>query len=326
MLAHGPRIGAHLPLGQGLLRATDRAAEIGASAIQVFTDNPTAWRRRTTLPDELPAFRERLAGLDVRPIAVHAPYLVNLATTDPELHARSVAVLEHELRVATAWGAAFVNVHVGSHRGAGPEAGIASLADGLCRVLETVAGEAPDIVVVLENGSGAGAGIGTTIGELARIDAALLAAGVDRGRFAFCLDAAHLWGAGYPIDSPAGVDAVVDEFAARIGLDRLAMVHLNDSRSERGSRTDQHEHLGAGRIGAAGLRRVLTHPGLEHVVYLLETPGMDDGYDLVNMDRARDLVEGRALAELPPDAFDTPSTRGRSGPPEHDDESLDPVG
>ena len=236
MLAHGPRIGAHLPLGQGLLRAADRAAEIGASAIQVFTDNPTAWRRRTTLPDELPAFRERLAGLDVRPIAVHAPYLVNLATADPDLHARSVAVLEHELRVATAWGAAFVNVHVGSHRGAGPEAGIASLADGLCRVLETVAGEAPDIVVVLENGSGAGSGIGTTIGELARIDAALLAAGVDRGRFAFCLDAAHLWGAGYPIDSPAGVDAVVDEFAARIGLDRLAMVHLNDSRSERGSR------------------------------------------------------------------------------------------
>ena len=126
------------------------------------------------------------------------------------------------------------------------------------------------------------------------------------------------------MDDPAGVDGLIAEFDAAVGLARLRMVHLNDSRSERGSRTDQHEHLGAGRIGAAGLRRVLTHPGLEHVAYLLETPGMDDGYDLVNMDRARDLVEGRPLADLPPDAFETPSTKGRSGPPE--DASLEPAG
>ena len=322
MLDHGPRIGAHLPLGQGLLRAADRAAEIGASAIQVFTDNPTAWQRRSTLPDELPAFRERLADLDVRPLAVHAPYLVNLASADPELHARSVAVFEHELGVAAAWGATFVNVHVGSHRGAGVAAGIASLVDGLSRVLGTVDGEARGIVVVLENGSGAGSGIGVTIEELARIDDALVAAGVGHDRVAFCLDAAHLWGSGYAIDSASGVDAVVDEFGARIGLGRLAMVHLNDSRSERGSRSDRHEHLGAGRIGAAGLGRLLSHPGLAHVAYLLETPGMDEGYDMVNMGRAWDLVAGRPLATLPLEAFETLSAKGRSAPPDADGDTA----
>ena len=115
---------------------------------------------------------------------------------------------------------------------------------------------------------------------------------------------------------------MIDEFAARIGLDRLAMVHLNDSRSERGSRSDRHEHLGAGLIGAAGLGRLLTHPGLAHVAYLLETPGMDDGYDLVNMGRARDLVAGRPLPTLPPEAFETLSAKGRSAPPESDDDDA----
>jgi deoxyribonuclease-4 len=97
------------------------------------------------------------------------------------------------------------------------------------------------------------------------------------------------------------------------------MVHLNDSRSERGSRSDRHEHLGAGLIGAAGLGRLLTHPGLAHVAYLLETPGMDEGYDLVNMGRARDLVAGRPLPTLPPEAFETLSAKGRSAPPEPGD-------
>ena len=110
----------------------------------------------------------------------------------------------------------------------------------------------------------------------------------------------------------------MDEFDARIGLGRLALVHLNDSRSELGSRSDRHEHLGAGRIGPRGLGRLLTHPGLDATTFILETPGMDEGYDVVNMDRARDLVAGRPLPTLPPAAFETRSAKGRSAPPETD--------
>ncbi|HEU0243234.1 MAG TPA: TIM barrel protein, partial [Candidatus Limnocylindrales bacterium] len=238
MLANGRRIGAHLPLGEGMVKAADRAAEIGASAIQVFTDNPTAWRRRPTLPGELPAFRERLAAHDVTPVSIHAPYLVNLAGPEPAFHAQSIVVLAHELRVARAYGAAFVNVHIGSHRGDGTEAGIERLATGLGAVFAHADAErevasqaenraengpenqaenrtdAPTPILVLENGSGGGFGLGSTIEQLARIEAALVAAGIPKDRFGYCLDTAHLWGAGYPIDTAAGVDAVIGAFDA----------------------------------------------------------------------------------------------------------------
>jgi deoxyribonuclease IV len=327
MLPNGRRVGAHLPLGHGMVRAADRAAAIGASAIQVFSDNPTAWHRRPTLPRELAAFRDRLASHGVTPLVIHAPYLVNLAGPDPTFFERSIDVLANELRVATAYGAPFVNVHVGSHRGEGVEAGAARVAEGLRQVQERLDGAAGDarevgaadaVMLVLENGSGGGFGLGSTVEELVLVDQAMSAAGVDRARIGFCLDTAHLWGAGYSIDDPAGVDEVLRVFDAALGLERLPLIHLNDSRSERGSRLDRHEHLGAGRIGAAGLRRFLDHPGLGHVTYILETPGMDDGWDAVNMRRVLDLAAGRPLGTMPPEAFATGSSKGRSAPAEED--------
>ena len=316
MLPNGRRLGAHLSLGHGLVRAADRAAAIGASAIQVFTDNPTSWHRRSSLPDELDAFRERLAALDIAPLSVHAPYLVNLATSDPEAADRSVDLLVNELRVASAYGASFVNVHIGSHRGAGVDAGVTRLVDGICRVLDGLADQAAEVTIVLENSAGNGFALGSTVEELATISAALDRAGVERGRVGFCFDTAHLWGAGYPIDDASGVDQVIAAFDDALGIARLRMVHLNDSRSERGSRSDRHEHIGGGRIGTAGLRRFLEHPALGHVAYYLETPGMDEGYDAINIRRILDIAAGRPLPALPPAAFETRSARGRSAPAE----------
>jgi deoxyribonuclease-4 len=301
-----------------MVKAADRAAEIGASAIQVFSDNPTSWRRRPALPRELPAFIDRLATHGIGPLAIHAPYLVNLAGADPELHARSVQVLANELRVARAYGSRFVNIHIGSHRGEGTAAGIEHVANGVRAVMDLVDG-------VLENGSGGGFGLGSSMEELGAIDRAITGAGVDPARYGFCLDTAHLWGAGYPLQTAIGVDGTLDAFDELVGLGRLRMVHLNDSRSDIGSREDRHEHVGAGRIGAEGLARMVTHPALDHVTYYLETPGMDDGYDAINLARARDLALGRALEPLPPAAFHTRSAKGRSAPAEdnapaeHDD-------
>src|SRR3954447_20902804 len=251
MLPNGRRLGAHLPLGSGMVKAADRAGEIGASAIQIFSDNPTAWRRRPSLPAELPAFRERLAVNRITPLVVPAPYLINLAGPEQPFFEQSVSVLANELRVAGAYGASAVNVHIGSHRGEGVDRGIGRLAAGIARVLD--APDVPDdVVLVLENGSGGGYGLGMTIDELTRIERAITERGVPRERFAYCLDTAHLWGAGYEIDTAAGVDDVVAAFDAELGRDRLRLIHLNDSRSELGSRADRHEHIGAGRIGGEG--------------------------------------------------------------------------
>ncbi len=319
-LPDGRPLGAHLPLGAGMVRAVVRAHAIGADALQIFIDNPTAWKRRAEPPAELPAFRERLAVLGIGPLAVHASYLVNLAGPAADLFERSVALLAHELAVAPDYGARFVNVHVGSHKGAGVAAGVARVADGVTRVLADVPGGAESPVgspeaplLVLENSAGSGDGIGASLEELEAIFEAVAARGVPAHRLGLCLDTAHLWGAGHEVATPDGVDALLEQLAARIGLERLVMIHLNDSKAARGSRLDRHEHLGAGEMGAgAGLARFLTHPALGHVAYFLETPGMDQGYDAVNLARARRLAAGLPLDPLPPNAFELRGARSRT--------------
>jgi deoxyribonuclease-4 len=334
-LPDGRRLGAHLPLATGMVRAVERARKIRARALQIWTDNPTAWRRRAAPPTEAPAFRDRLRALDVGPVAVHASYLVNLAGPEPDFFERSIGLLAAELRDGPIYAARFVNVHIGSHRGAGVPAGIERLADGIARTIALVdapretgesgemgePGEPVDPVeaaeptmLVLENSAGSGFGLGVDLDELAGIARAIQARGIPDRRVGFCLDTAHAWGAGIDVSDPAVIDTFLAAFDARIGLQRLAMVHLNDTRSALGSRLDRHEHLGAGRIGATGLAHVLTHPALAHVTYYLETPGMDEGYDEVNVRRAYAMAAGQPLRRLPKAAFTTRSSRARTAP------------
>lgn len=323
----------HLALGKGVRRAAERAGVIGARTVQVFVDNPAAWKRRTAPPKGLDAFRERLVELDVRPVAVHASYLVNLAGPDPVFRERSIDVLATDMAAAAGYGASLVDVHTGSHRETSVSEGIERVARALAAVLarqEGVASGHRDTqapleaaaratpTVVLENAAGGGASIGTTIEEHARIAERAAARGVPEDRLSFCLDAAHAWGAGIGMDDPDEIDAWLAAFDRELGLRRLALVHLNDSRSERGSRTDRHEHIGAGRIGERGLRHLLTHPELQGVPFVLETPGMDEGYDLVNLERARALIAGESLAPLPPEAFELKPRTTAQAPAEDD--------
>ncbi len=308
-----------------MVKAADRAAEIGADVLQVFSDNPTAWRRRSSAPAELGAFRRRLELLGIGPLAIHASYLINLAGPDDEFHEKSVAVLTHELLTAQAYGAAFVNVHIGSHRGTGAVEGARRAAVTVARAFEAAGDGATEPILALENSAGGGFGLGATFEELAMVLEAVESLGVPRDRVGLCLDTAHLWSAGHDISSPERLDLVLDAFDSRIGLARLAMIHLNDSRSELGSAADRHQHIGAGQIGAAGLAAVLRSPRLFHAPCYLETPGMDDGYDAINMARCRDLLDGRALTDLPEEALTMPGSRSRTAParePGDEDEEV----
>ena len=286
-----------------MVKTVERAHAIGATALAVFADNPTAWRRRAEPSPELPAFRQRLRDLDITPLTIHASYLVNLAGPEPDFFERSIEVLASELNAAPAFGAAFVNTHIGSHRGSGISIGSSRLAEGLDRALAEMSDVPDAAAVLLENSSGAGFGLGTNLDELAGIAEAVDARGIPAHRVGFCLDTAHAWGAGVDVGDPDAIDAFLTRFDALIGLHRLLLIHLNDSRSELGSRSDRHEHLGAGRIGERGLGHLIRHPSLAHVAWILETPGMDEGYDAVNVARAWDLVADRPLAPLPPEAF-----------------------
>jgi deoxyribonuclease-4 len=314
MLPDGRRLGAHLPLGDGMVKAVDRAHEIGAAALQIFADNPTAWRRRSEPPPEQQAYRARLTELDIGPVAIHASYLVNLAGPEEDFFSRSVSVLANDLRVAPGFAGRFVNVHVGSHRGAGVEAGIQRLADGLVLALAEVDPGPEAAMIVLENSPGSGFGLGVDIDELGAIHDVTVERGIAPERLGFCMDTAHAWAAGIDVATPAAIDCFLEAFDRRIGLARLVMLHLNDSKSELGSRLDRHEHLGAGRIGVIGLAHLLRHPALAHVAYYLETPGMDVGYDAINVRRAYDIAAGRPLADLPPGAMELRGSRARTGP------------
>lgn len=290
----------HLGVADGLLKAARRARQIGCTALQVFSDNPTAWRRRPEPPADAPAFVAFCAREGIAPIAIHASYLINLAGSAEPFASQSRAGLIHELQRAPAYGATLVNTHIGSHRGSGHQAGLRRLRENVAAILA----EAPTGVrLVLENSAGGGDTIGSTIEELAGI---LDGIGSEDGGLAFCLDTAHLWGAGYDISTSEGARDVIDRFGELIGLDRLALVHLNDSRSMLGSRTDRHEHVGAGRIGPSGLQALLRDPRLPEsgTAFMMETPGVDEGYDAVNLRRARLLYGGaEVLPTLPPKAF-----------------------
>lgn len=314
MLPDGRALGAHLPLASGMVKAVERARSIGADTLQIFTDDPTAWVRRAEPPAERDAFRARLRDLGMAPVAIHAAYLVNLAGPDAGRFARSVELMGDELRGAPAFGAGFVNVHIGAHGGSGIAAGVERVAEAVSLALDAVDAAPEAAMLVLENAAGSGWAVGTNIDELASIAAAIDRRGVSAARVGFCLDTAHAWAAGIDVGTPDAIDAFLDEFDRRIGLGRLVMVHLNDSRSERGSRLDRHEHLGAGRIGIAGLAHLLRHPALTHTLTILETPGMDAGYDAVNVRRAWALASGAPLDDLAPGAFEVRSARGRTAP------------
>lgn len=248
---------------------------------------------------------------------------MNLAGPDPAFRAGSIELLASDMAAAAGYGARIVNVHTGSHRDTSVDDGIERVATAVDEVLRQVRREIPggevEPVLALENAAGGGWSVGASIEELARIAERAAALGVAERRLGFCLDAAHAWGAGVAMDDPDAIDAWLEAFDHELGLRRLVMVHLNDSRSERGSRTDRHEHVGAGRIGPRGLGHLLRHTRLRDMPFVLETPGMDEGYDKVNLERCGALLAGATELEPLPEAAFRLSRRTAASAPAADD-------
>ena len=275
------RIGRHMPLGARPLPALKTAKEIGCEAVQIFVTNPRGWRAPATNPRHEGAFRAAVAELGLDPVVVHATYLINLASPRDDFFAQSVALLRATLARAGRYGAANVVLHIGSHGGSGEEAGLARLAEGIRQVMATpdappdadadVAPEPPGPcpMLLLENDVGAGAELGYRFENLAAV---LNAVPEHAARLGVCLDTAHLWGAGFDIATPEGAARTLDDLDRLVGLRRVLVIHLNDTKYGLGSHRDVHARLGDGIIGQEGLRTLLRHPGLAHTAVLLETP------------------------------------------------------
>jgi deoxyribonuclease-4 len=254
------RIGAQVSVAGGVTKAFDRAEVIGAESMQIFALSPRQWRSAAPPDEVLEAFRQRAAEhKSIKGTYCHASYLINLATGNDALKERSFECLVGHLAVATGLGAEGVVLHIGSHLGQGMDAVMERIAEALVGALDaaTVRAGEPSCKILIENTAGAGGTVGRSFEELATV---IDATGNDE-RLAVCLE----------------TDAVVKEIRTTVGLDRLACLHLNDSKVAMGTNRDRHENLGDGEIGANALAILLSHPAIQHAPALLEVPGDGSG-------------------------------------------------
>ncbi len=278
-------IGGHVSSAGGIYTAIDRIEAIGGNALQLFTQSPRMWRPTAHDAASLERFRERRREARVGYALCHALYLINLGSPDDELYEKSVTALLATVDVARAIEADVV-LHVGSHLGAGFEAGRDRAVPALARALDHAGG---DIWLLLENSAGEGGTMGRSISELAAIVDAL---GSPPG-LGLCLDSCHLWVSGVDVSDRAAVDALLAEVDERIGLERLRAVHVNEAAVPLGSNRDRHANLGEGVIGR-GLATFVGHPRLRGLPQLLETPGQDGhGPDADQVRRLKELRRGR---------------------------------
>jgi deoxyribonuclease IV len=265
-----PPLGAHVSVAGGMANAFGRAGELGCDAIQIFVKNANQWRAREMADDEVTAFRGAHEASAVGPLVAHASYLINLAATDPVILEKSLDALTDELIRCSRLGVQGLVLHPGAHLGAGEEAGIEKVA----AALDAVLGDLPDVAtrVLLENTAGQGSCLGWRLEQLAAMRERV----AEPHRIGFCLDTCHSFAAGYPIHEEAGFAEFLAEVEARLGLDALGCLHLNDSVKPFGSRRDRHAHLGEGEIGLGLFERLLTEPRLRTIPMVLETEPGDD--------------------------------------------------
>jgi deoxyribonuclease-4 len=271
-----------MSIAGGLPNAIHRGVAAGCGVVQLFVRNQLQWAGRRLDEAEIVGFREALAGSGLRTACAHANYLINLATPDPAERARAMAALLDDLDRAERLGLPFVVLHPGSHRGAGVEAGLATLAHALDEIARRTAGWR--VRLALENTAGAGNALGSRASELG----AIIARVRRPERLALCLDTCHLFAAGYDIRTARGFAGALAEIDRAVGIERVVAFHLNDCRAGLGARLDRHENIGGGRIGLAAFRFLVNHPRLGTLPMILETPKRDDG-DARNLATLRSL-------------------------------------
>jgi deoxyribonuclease IV len=277
------RLGVHVKIGKGLPAAVEAAERLGCETIQIFAGNPNAWHESAVHPDAAEAFRLRIQQSGITPVTLHTAYLLNLASKDDLIYSRSVKALTLALNRANLLDADYVVTHIGSHGGSGYEFGLQRIQNAVRAALLESSGAK---TVLLESGAGAGNTIGSRFEHLADI-----LAGLDDydERVGVALDTAHLWGAGYDISQPDRVNSVLDEFNNLIGLQRLKLIHLNDTQVPLGCHRDRHWHIGKGNIGLEGFRTLVNHPALSGIPGIMETPMDEPGWDIENLNLLKKL-------------------------------------
>jgi deoxyribonuclease-4 len=287
------RLGVHVSIAGGFGEAVERAKRLGCTTMQIFSRSPRGGPAAPIPPELAQQFDRSRRAAGIQPLAIHSPYIINLASPDDRMWHQSLRLYQEEYARAATLRADYLVTHVGSHRGEGEAAGIARVAEAIARTLEK---RSAPTMILLENTAGSGQGLGYQFEQLAAIREAARAS----ARVGICLDTAHLFAAGYPIHTAEGLDEVLGAFDRAVGLARLKLIHLNDSKVPFDSRVDRHWHIGQGHIGPDAFRRIVTHSRLREVPFILETPKKDGRAG--EADDRRNLAAVRGLAHASPKA------------------------
>ncbi|HNS32226.1 MAG TPA: deoxyribonuclease IV [bacterium] len=295
------KTGAHLLIGKGLVSTLDAAVSLHCDCIQLFLHNPRGWQRKPRHDSELDSFREAAAEKKISPVAIHMPYLVNLATDDRDVRIKSLRVLEIELSESEKMGASYYVIHPGSHRGMGIKKGIENVASGLKSF------NGGQVRILLENTAGQGDSVGSRWNELGSI--------IDKlhGKAGVCFDTAHAFESGYDIRNPDFLDAMKREIEKSLGLRYILLIHANDSLTLKGSNVDRHQHIGRGRIGLKGFENLVMDDWFGSLPYIIETPKGSACDDKNNLKILRKLGEKYGKIQVQGDRGKVAGRMGKIG-------------
>jgi deoxyribonuclease-4 len=280
-----PLLGAHTSTAGGVDKAVDRALAVGCTAMQVFVKNNMQWFASPFSEKEIHAFLDHPRLAELRSVFAHSGYLINLAATSDDFHAKSTRSLREELVRADQLRLPHLVLHPGAHMGAGVEAGLRKVVASI----DAIFSEIPKVKtrIALETTAGQGSSLGHTFEHLEYIMENVR----EPERLCICLDTAHVFAAGYDISTPVGAKKVFADFDRSIGLKHLAALHLNDSKVALNSHVDRHEHIGKGKIGIEAFRFIMNKPQFAKIPKVLETPkGKEMAEDVENMNLLRSLI------------------------------------
>ncbi|WGI16735.1 deoxyribonuclease IV [Methanonatronarchaeum sp. AMET-Sl] len=272
------RVGVHVSISGGIYRSFDRAKDLGCNCFQIFSHSPRSWKFNIPDKKDSKRFVKKSNGNDVEPLVIHGSYLVNLATPKDGLREKSIKSTQKEIDFSNKVGIDYVNIHPGAHTGSGETQGINNVISSINQIQGL-----DETELLVENTSGSGTTVGYNFKQIKEI-----LDRVDRD-IGVTLDTCHAYTAGYDLGSKSGLEKTIEEIEETIGIDKIKLIHLNDSKNPLNSNKDHHEHIGLGKIGVKGMERIINHPKLKDIPFILETPIDDQRGDEENIETVKKL-------------------------------------
>jgi deoxyribonuclease-4 len=280
------RIGIHTSIAGGVENAAERAYRLGCNSFQIFSSSPRQWQPYSLARRQCEVMRDLCQKYNLKPLVIHANYLINLAGNNDEFHRKSIAAFRGEVERATALGAEYLVVHAGSHRGSTREQGLKRMAEAMGKSVEGCNLADTGLTILIENTAGAEYSLGGRFEHLAELIVRLRSI----VPVAACIDTCHTHVSGYDLVNEDGYELTLRYLEASVSLDNVRVWHCNDAKAERGSGLDRHQHIGEGKLGIETFRRLLNDPRLAHAAFIAETPIDKPGDDLRNVETLKSCV------------------------------------